>query len=272
MNALKPLEAVIKDIKAEADGVKTYALKVKDGLYQGPAPGQFNMVGLPGVGEAPISVSSLFRDGCIEHTIKAVGRVTEFIERMGKGDALHIRGPYGRGWPVGEARGKDLLLVSGGVGLAPLRPVIQAVLNDRKGFGDVSLIYGARSERHTLYMDEYDGWQAGGVSLFITVDEPVEKAAWKYSVGLITGLLDGVGLHPENTVSFICGPEIMMRFIARGLLIKGIPPSGIYVSVERRMKCGVAQCGHCQHAGLFVCRDGPVFSYREVAGLPDGML
>lgn len=284
MNRLKPQKAYIKDIKPEAEEVKTYTLVVEK--FFKATPGQFNMVGYPGVGEAPISLSSVVQNGCFEHTIKAVGRVTNFLNGLEKGDELLFRGPYGKGWPLNEARGRDILLIAGGVGLAPIRPVVQMILNKRDLFNDVSLIYGARNEKNILFTNEFDGWEKG-ISLYLTVDEvlqhPLGKGGfkggvfhrnktWQHHIGLVTDLLDKITIKPENTFAFVCGPEIMMRFICRGLLMMGIAPLRIYVSLERRMKCGIAHCGHCQHFGLFVCKDGPVFSYKEVRGLPDGLL
>ncbi len=277
MNQLKPVKAYIKDITSEAEEVKTYTLFTDCSFVA--KPGQFNMVGYPGVGEAPISLSSVVRNGCFEHTVKAVGRVTNFLNNLEKGDELHFRGPYGRGWPLNEARGGDILLIAGGVGLAPIRPVVQMILNKRDLFNDVSLIYGARNEKNILFTNEFDGWEKR-ISLYLTVDEvlhhshesPLFKGGWQYRTGLVTDLLDKIKINPDNTIAFVCGPEIMMRFICRGLIMMGIAPSRIYVSLERRMRCGIAHCGHCQHFGLFVCKDGPVFSYKEVKGLPDGML
>ncbi|MDP3048901.1 MAG: FAD/NAD(P)-binding protein [Thermodesulfovibrionales bacterium] len=294
-NPLKPIKAIIKDIRPEAEGVKTYTLSTEFPFVA--EPGQFNMIGYPGVGEAPISLSAIMqvgdstlRDGSFKHTIKSVGRVTDFLKDFKKGDELFFRGPYGRGWPVKKAEKKDVLIVAGGVGLAPLRPVIQKVLNQREFFGDVSLIYGARNEKNMLFMDEFKIWEKD-ISLYITVDEvsdvsksphpPFTKGGrggitkeWSggINVGLVTDLLDRVKIQPERTIAFVCGPEIMMRFVCRGLIMHGMLQSSLYVSLERRMKCGIAQCGHCQHSGLFVCKDGPVFSYKEVRGLPDGVL
>ncbi len=293
MNQLKPIKAYIKDIKLEAEEVKTYTLIAEYSFVA--KPGQFNMVGYPGVCEAPISLSSIVRNDCFEHTIKAVGRVTNFLNSLEKGDELHFRGPYGRGWPLNEARGRDILLIAGGVGLAPIRPVVQTTLNKRDLFNDVSLIYGARNEKNILFTNEFNGWEKG-ISLYLTVDEVLHhlpesplarrgsnpslfplskgesKGGWQYHIGLVTDLLDKIKINPDNTVAFVCGPEIMMRFICRGLIMMGIIPSRIYVSLERRMRCGIAHCGHCQHFGLFVCKDGPVFSYKEVKGLSDGVL
>jgi sulfhydrogenase subunit gamma (sulfur reductase) len=280
LNKLRPIRARIRDIKLEAEEVKTYNLSIKSSFAA--IPGQFNLVGFPGVGESPISFSSVVRNGYFDHTIKAVGRVTRFLDGLKNGDELLLRGPYGKGWPLNITKGKDILLIAGGVGLAPLRPVVQEVLEKRGLFGEVSLIYGARNEKNVLFMDEFDKWKKG-ISLFLTVDEVTHppkspltkggsKGGWKHNIGLVTDLLDKVKIKPDNTIAFVCGPEIMMRFICKGLLMIGLMQSSIYVSLERRMKCGIAHCGHCQHFGLFVCKDGPVFSYKDVQGLPDGLL
>ncbi|MDI6744836.1 MAG: FAD/NAD(P)-binding protein [Thermodesulfovibrionales bacterium] len=269
MNQLKPLIARIEDVKIEAEGVKTYTLST--GFPFLAEPGQFNMIGYPGVGEAPISLSAIMQDGSFKHTIKSVGRVTDFLKDFKKGDELFFRGPYGRGWPVKKAEKKDILMIAGGVGLAPLRPVIQIILDRGELFGDVSLICGARNEKNMLFMDEFKEWSAK-ISVYLAVDEAVRPEKWQHHIGLVTDLLDRVRIKPERTIAFICGPEIMMRFICRGLMMHGMSQSSLYVSLERRMKCGIAQCGHCQHSGLFVCKDGPVFSYKEVRGLPDGVL
>lgn len=271
MNPLKPYTAILKDIKEENIDVKTYRLHVHNGSQSKARPGQFNMLGFPGIGEAPISFSGLDGNGDIEHTIRAVGMATHFLERMQKGGEVLLRGPYGTGWPMESLRGKDVLLIAGGVGLAPIRPVINEIMKSRSDFGEVSLLYGSRNEKGLLFTDEYQQWQKS-IQVHITVDELTGTTPWKYNVGLITVLLDNVRFNADNTVAFVCGPEIMMRFICRGLMFKGVPASRLFVSLERRMKCGIAQCGHCQHVGLFVCRDGPVFPYNRVAGLFDGLL
>lgn len=269
MNPLVPVRAHIQDVKSETDDVKTYVLSTGNGFRA--MPGQFNMLGYPGVGESPISLSSVVRNGTFTHTVRAVGRATEFLGKLQPGDDLFLRGPYGKGWPLGNARGGDILLVAGGIGLAPLRPVVQAILAEREAFGNVSLIYGAKSEKSVLFMDEFGDW-GKGISLFLTVDEVSRGGSWEHDVGLVTDLLYKVNMKPAGTIAFVCGPEIMMRLVCSVLLLKDTPQSRMYVSLERRMKCGIAQCGNCQHYGLFVCKDGPVFSYAEVRGLPDGFL
>lgn len=267
---LLPLRAAITGIQRETEDVKTYTLSLEDFSYSAK-PGQFNMVGYPGVGEAPISLSSIVSEGRFQHTIRTVGKVTKFIERFKEGDGIYLRGPYGSSWPLEDAMGNDILLVAGGVGFAPLRPVVQEILQRRDSYGKVTLIYGSRSPDNMLFMNEFDMWRKD-IEIFLTVDEVSPHMKWDYDIGLVTQLLDRARLDPLKTFAFICGPEIMMLFVSRGLSIRGFLPSRVYVSLERRMKCGIAQCGHCQHGSKFVCKDGPVFIYRDVSKLPDGLL
>lgn len=269
MNPIRPFTARISAIQTEIEGVKTYSFSLSAQFTA--RPGQFNMIGYPGVGEAPISFSKVPKNGVFEHTVRAVGRVTQFLAGLREGDELLLRGPYGKGWPMKKAEGKDILLIAGGVGLAPIRPVLQAILENRSLYGDVSLIYGARNEKNLLFMNALNIWSRE-IAVHLTVDEVINAKTWKHNVGLVTALLDKVKIRPEQAVSFICGPEIMMRFIARGLIMNGMGQGNLYVSMERRMKCGIGHCGHCQHYGLFVCKDGPVFSYDTVKGYPDGVL
>ena len=267
---LLPLKAIITGIRRETEDTKTYSLSLEDSLYTAQ-PGQFNMVGYPGVGEAPISLSSLVSEGQFQHTIRTVGRVTEFIDRFKEGDTMFIRGPYGTCWPIDNVIGNDILLVAGGVGFAPLRPVVQEIAKKRDIFGTVTLIYGSRSPDNMLFTDEINALEKN-ISVFLTVDEVPPNMKWNYDVGLVTELLDKAAFDPVKTFAFICGPEIMMLFVSRGLFIRGFLPSRVYVSLERRMKCGIGQCGHCQHGSKFVCKDGPVFLYKDVSRLADGLL
>lgn len=267
---LFPLKAIITDVKKETGDVRTYSL-LPENFYYRAKPGQFNMIGFPGVGEAPISLSSVVSEGKFQHTIRAVGRVTRFMERFGKGDEIHFRGPYGSYWPLEDARGEDVLIVAGGVGIAPLRPVIQEILNMRNSFGKVTLIYGSRTPDNILFMSEIEMW-GKEIEVFLTVDEIPPKMRWNYDIGLVTQLIDKSAVDPLKTFAFICGPEIMMLFVSKGLFLRGFLPSRVYVSLERRMRCGIAQCGHCQHGSKFVCKDGPVFLYKDISRLPDGLL
>lgn len=267
-NPLLPFKARITGVRIDTDDVRTLTLRLKTHLDM--KPGQFNMIGYPGVGEAPISASSINGKGEIQHTIRAVGRVTGFISSLNEGSEIFIRGPYGKGWPMDAAEGNDLLIVAGGVGIAPLRPVIHEVIKKRGAFGKVTVIYGVRDEKNAVYIDELEEWK--DIHLLVTADEATGGGRWKYGTGSVLTSIDNARIVPAKTSVFMCGPEIMMRLAGNKLLMKGILASRLYVSLERRMKCGIGHCGHCQHNGRFVCKEGPVFPYKEMRGLPDGLL
>ncbi|WP_019582978.1 FAD/NAD(P)-binding protein [Thioalkalivibrio sp. ALE16] len=242
--------------------VFSWTLYPEPGVDPGPppAPGQFNMLYLFGVGEVPISVSAITGDGGIVHTTRAVGSVTRTMQDLGPGAVVGLRGPFGTAWPVEQARGRDLVLVAGGIGLAPLRPVIHAALERRDDFGHVVICYGARSPGDMIFRDELEAWGArDDIDLRITVDRGT--AAWRGDVGVVTQLVDRGGFDRRNTLAMTCGPEVMMRFTASSLERRGLKPEDIYVSMERNMRCAVGFCGHCQIGAHFVCRDGPVFPY-----------
>jgi len=230
-------------------------------------PGQFNMLFAPGVGEAAISMS-----GCagtvsqVVHTLRAVGRVTRTLQRLKRGAALGLRGPFGTPWPIAQAEGRDVLIVAGGIGLAPLRPAICHILKHRERFGRVNLLFGARSPRDILFAKEIETWRGRfDVNVEVTVDRAGPE--WYGGVGVVTTLIPRAEFDPANTEVFVCGPEIMMHFTRRELERRDVPDEHIWISMERNMKCGVGFCGHCQLGPLFVCRDGPVFRYDRVASL-----
>jgi NAD(P)H-flavin reductase len=229
------------------------------------APGQFAMLYAFGAGEAPISISRVDGDGLV-HTIRAVGAVTEALCAA---DMVGVRGPFGTAWPVAEAEGRDVVVVAGGIGLAPLRPVIDALLADRGRYGEVSILYGGRAPRELLYLDELERWRR---DLMVELIVDVPDDTWPGSVGVVTKLIDRARFDPARTVAMTCGPEVMMRFVAVALGDRGVPDSAIWLSLERSMKCALGHCGHCQLRELFVCRDGPVFR-RDVAaplmGVPE---
>ncbi len=229
--------------------------------------GQFNMLYAPGVGEAAISMS-----GCsgtvdqVVHTIRAAGRVTKTLRGLKRGDTLGLRGPFGKPWPAREAEGHDVLLVAGGIGLAPLRPALCHMLQHRERFGRVNLLFGARSPQDILFAKEIETWRGRfDVNVEVTVDRA--GAGWHGRVGVVTTLVPRAQFDPVNTVAFVCGPEIMMHFTQKELERRGVADERIWVSMERNMKCGVGFCGHCQFGPLFVCKDGPVFRYDRVASL-----
>jgi NAD(P)H-flavin reductase len=221
------------------------------------APGQFAMLYAFGVGEAPISVSSIGGDGAVVHTVRAVGAVTAAICAAQPGDVLGVRGPFGTAWPLSEAEGRDVVLLAGGIGLAPLRPVIHALLARRERYGDVSILYGGRSPAELLYVDELERWRARfDVDVGVAVD--VADGDWRGRVGVVTRLIPRAVFDPQTAVAMMCGPEVMMRFAAVALQDLGVTDDRIWLSLERSMTCATGHCGHCQLGPLFICKDGPV--------------
>lgn len=231
------------------------------------APGQFNMLYLFGVGETAISISGdPTRSSSLVHTIRAVGTVTKQIAQLKKGDVLGVRGPFGAPWPLDMAEGNDVVLVAGGIGLAPLRPVLYQLLADRGKYGRILLLYGTRNPADILFRRELEKWRARfDMEVDVTVDSA--KDDWRGSVGVVTTLIERAPLDPFNTVAMICGPEIMMRYAIRELLKRGIDEQTIYLSMERNMKCAIGFCGRCQYGPAFICKDGPVFRWDAIRGL-----
>lgn len=264
--SLAPYWAEIIEIVPETEGVGTYWLQFKDPLLQENyrfLPGQFNMVYVPGYGEAAISISSDPGDRSrIGHTIRFVGNVTHAISRLKVGDTIGIRGPFGAPWPMDEMNGRDIIIASGGIGLAPLRPTIYHILRHREDFGKVRLIYGARTPNDLLFPAEYDGWQEQGIDVVTTVDRGNET--WTGSVGVVPMLFYRFRIDPARSAVLTCGPEIMIRFVVFEGLARRIPAERIYVSLERNMKCGQGSCGHCQLGPYFICKDGPVFRFDQL--------
>jgi NAD(P)H-flavin reductase len=228
-------------------------------------PGQFMMVYAFGVGEVPVSVSDCSA-GRLVHTVRAVGAVTEALCASRPGTVVGVRGPFGRGWPMADAAGADVVVVAGGLGLAPLRPLVREVLARRDDFGAVTVLVGSRTPADVLYRREVAGWRdRRDVQAEVTVD--AAGAGWAGRVGLVTALLPAVRFDPAAAVAFVCGPEVMMRFVARALVDAGVPARRVQLSLERSMRCGVGHCGHCQLGPTLICRDGPVYSYAEVGPL-----
>ncbi|MBI5826380.1 MAG: FAD/NAD(P)-binding protein [Deltaproteobacteria bacterium] len=232
------------------------------------SPGQFFMVGLPGYGEAPISITSGPDEGCIELCIRAVGNVTNAIHRLEKGDTLWVRGPFGRGFDVEGMAGKDLVFVAGGIGIAPMRSLVKAVIK-RGGFGRLTLLYGAKGPEEILYGDEFEGWRAKGVDVRITIDRP--SPGWKGYVGVVTTLIPPLDIDEGRTLAVVLGPPVLYKFVIWGLRHKGIKDDDMLLSLERRMKCGLGKCGHCQINCVYVCQEGPVFRLSELKGLPEAI-
>ncbi len=255
-------------VERETHDTITQVIEPADGLpLPVYLPGQISMLGVPGVGESPISISGdpSNRD-TLEHTLRTVGSVTAKLAGLGVGDAVSVRTPFGTPWPVDAAVDGDLLLVAGGIGLAPLSPVIHDVLARRESYRRVILLYGARTPSDLVFRGRLDRLAFGeAIEVAITVDRA--DADWTLDVGMVTRLIGRVGLHPAVTTSMICGPEIMMKAVARDLLARGLDPARTFVTMERNMHCGAGFCGHCQFGPEFVCKDGPVFPWPSVADL-----
>jgi NAD(P)H-flavin reductase len=226
-------------------------------------PGQFNMLYVFGAGEVPISMSGdPANPGAMTHTVRAVGAVTKAMGRLKRGDAIGVRGQFGAHWPVEEAAGKDVVIVAGGIGLAPLRPVVYHVLARREEYGRVALLYGARTPGDILYQSELEKWRGRfDLQVEVTVDNVPAGENWRGHVGVVTSLVAGAGFDPAQAVAMICGPEVMMRFTVIELRKRGVSEESIFISMERNMKCAVGFCGHCLFGPAFICKDGPVFRF-----------
>lgn len=286
----RSIPAVIKRVVHEAARVKTYDIEVSAAHHNPPflfKPGQFNMIYVPGVGEAAISIAGYSKDRtCLRHTIRTVGAVTQAMEQGGVGMALGIRGPFGTCWPLASesvavhgpdkelvaredrvaqvaSPKPDVIVAAGGLGLAPLRSMVLHLLEYRTHFENVHLLLGARSPAELLYKYELDDWQKSGMHVVETVDQPLD--GWKGHVGVVTLLLERLTItRPESTVVMTCGPEVMMRYVAKSSMNLGISPSNIWVTLERNMNCAIGICGHCQLGPAILCRNGPVFRYDQV--------
>lgn len=272
-----PMTALIETVHRETPGVATYQLRLTDSQQAANysfEPGQFNMLYLPGYGEVAISLSGradhadLQSNGLARliHTIREAGTVTQAIARLGVGGRLALRGPFGKPWPVATLVAHDVVLVGGGIGVAPLRSLIYSLLDRRKCFGRCVLLIGARSAESLLYAAEYRTWSASGLEIHTTVDRP--SPGWNGNIGVVPLLIDRLRLdNARSTVFLMCGPEMMMRFAARAALGRGIAAERIWVSLERHMQCAVGLCGHCQLGTELLCRDGPVFRWDRVEPL-----
>jgi NAD(P)H-flavin reductase len=226
-------------------------------------PGQFTMLYAFGAGEVPISISGdPHRPDPLVHTIRAVGAASAAICRTEPGHMLGVRGPFGSSWPVAEAAGRHVVIVAGGIGLAPLRPVVYDVLSARDRFAGATLLYGGRQPDQLLYADELEEWRERGLDVQVTVD--IAASEWPGRVGVVPTLIQRAGFDPGAAVAFVCGPEAMIRFSAEALIGRGVAPDRVHISMERNMKCAVGHCGRCQLGPEFVCRDGPVFTFERM--------
>ena len=265
-----PYEAEIVERIDETPSIFTLRLRFTDPAVHEAytfAPGQFNMLYLHGVGEVPISIVSDPEDEHMyNHTIRRVGRVTEGLAKLGQGDRLGVRGPYGRGWPLQEAHGKDVVIVTGGLGCAPVVSVINYVMRRRDQFRRLIIMQGVKHSDDLIWCDQYAEWdKLPDTEVLLAAD--VCGANWPGHVGRVPQLFDKAELDPEHSVVMMCGPEGMMLASIKDLLNRGFAEESVWLSMERNMQCGMGFCGHCQHGGKFVCKDGPVFNYPEIREL-----
>jgi len=263
-----PRPYLVQAVSKETPDTFTLKLAPEDkGNGSSFRPGQFSMLWVFGVGELPISISGNPADHKqLLYTVRSVGQATNALVTQRVGAGVGVRGPYGAGWPVDAARGRDVIVVAGGIGLAPLRPVIYEVLHHREDFGRLVVLYGARSPHDLLYRQELAAWaRQRETQVLVTVD--YGGMSWRGHVGVVTTLFKYARLKPAQSVAMVCGPEIMMRFVARELISHGLSRNDVYLSMERNMKCAVGFCGHCQYGPHFICKDGPVFPYEKMRPL-----
>jgi len=266
--------AEIINVSVETANTKTFRLKFLTDERQRVfnfTPGQFIVISIPGVGEAMFSISSSTSNRQdFSTTIRRVGRVTGMIHKLGVGDKILVGGPYGSGWPMGQLEGKDVLIVTGGIGLPSPRPVITYINEHRNDFGFLEILYGTRTPEESIFAWEFEAWRGmRSTRLALTVESVPEGVEWKHNVGVVTTLFKEMATKPRNAVALICGPETMMHYVVLELMNMGFHEDQLYLSLERRMRCGIAQCGHCQLGPKYVCKDGPVFKYSEIKDLPD---
>jgi NAD(P)H-flavin reductase len=276
----KPELAQLVDVQEMTATEKLFHIDLPGGEDLGHDPGQFVMLSVLGVGEAPISITSSpsRSNGNFELCVREVGDVTGALHAMQPGDKVGIRGPFGNGFPIDRMRGKDVLFAPGGLGLAPLRSLINQVLDERDEFERVMILYGAKRRSELLFRDELNEWvDRDDVECHLTVDCEDEGEEWQpdqrleCNIGVITTLFPQIDIDAKDTIAITCGPPIMYRFVLMEMLDKGIPESNIYLSLERRMKCGVGKCGHCQINSLYCCQEGPVFNYADIKGFEEAL-
>ena len=262
-DSLLPVPVPVTRVRRDTAHVATLELTPASAFVF--APGQFNMLYVFGLGEVAISLSGdPAEEGRIVHTVRAVGAVSRAITRLRRNQFIGVRGPYGSCWPVAQSESSDVIIVAGGLGLAPLRPVIYRVLAHRERYGRVVVLYGARGPADILYRRELEIWRRRlDVDIIVTVDHAA--ADWRGNVGVVPALIPRISIDSDHAVAMVCGPEIMMRFTVDALSQRGLAMDRIFVSMERNMKCAIGLCGHCQFGPAFVCRDGPVFRFDRIA-------
>ena len=273
VNPYVPIRAEVKEIREETSETRTFVIspEVSDAKSNlAFKPGQFLQLTVFGVGEAPISVCSSPQDlPLIQMSIRRIGTVTEAMHDVRVGDFVGRRGPYGNGWPVEKLKGRDVVLVAGGIGMAPLRPLMPTSRDVTGKADSTTLCYGARNQSLLMYKSEFPRWTESGASVKLTVDQG--DAGWKGRVGVVPALLDDLEVDRASAVALTCGPPVMIKFTTRKLAQLGYKPENIYASLESMMRCGIGKCGHCHFGSKHVCLDGPVFSYSDMLSLPKGL-
>ena len=265
-----PQIAEILTVRDETPDTKTFVLRLRDGNGSGSfcfLPGQFLELSVFGYGEAPFCIaSSPMRPESFETTVRRTGTLTNALHELGSGDEVGIRGPFGNGFDVDGAHGKDLLFVAGGIGLPPLRSLIRRVLDERAAFGNVTVLYGARTPNDLVYKDELNEWaKSPDMEFHVTVDN--SAPGWTGNVGMVPILFDKTTLRPETTLAYVCGPPIMIKFVVQDLFMRGFEEQAVISTLERMMQCGIGKCNHCAIGHRYVCRDGPVFNFRQIREL-----
>ena len=270
INPYLPMEAEVIERIQESPDMYSLRLRITDPAVQAAytfEPGQFNMLYLYGVGEIPISIVSDPRDeNSIDHTIRAVGRVTNAMSNLNAGDVIGLRGPYGRGWPVLDAEQRDVVVVTGGLGCAPVVSVLNYIARRRERFGKLNIVQGVKHTCDFIWRERYDHWrELPDTRVLLAADdgEPI----WPFHIGRVTDLFDQMEFNPDDVIVMLCGPEGMMRIVVKYMLEQGVNGKDIWLSMERNMQCGIGHCGHCQYGGKFICKDGPVFCYDDLKDL-----
>lgn len=268
LDPMRPLIYRVDRVSRETHDTFTLQLRAGAGKKNPSfAPGQFNMLYVFGAGEVPVSISGdPSQKETMTHTVRAVGPVTRLMSRLKSGDTLGVRGPFGSSWPLSEAQGKDVVIVAGGIGLAPLRGVVYQLLREREKYRKVILLYGTRTPEDILYEKELRQWRSKfDLEVRLTVDRA--SGDWRGNVDVVTALIPRVSFDPSRALAMVCGPEVMMRFTIRALMERGLKKEDIFISMERNMKCAVSFCGHCQYGPHFICKDGPIFRFDRVEGI-----
>jgi len=261
---LVPRPASLQQVTAESEDVKSFVFEFADGSALASLPGQFVEVSLPGVGESTFAVSRLEPGGRRFHvSVKRMGHLTKALHRSAAGEVVQARGPYGKPFPVADWKGRDILIIGGGIGLAPLRPVVDRILSNRKDYGKLDIVFGARTPGDMIFRSDLSAWgKDPGVRLVKTID--TECVDWDGCVGLLPTVVKQQGYKPDNRVAVVCGPPIMIRFTTAALKEMGWPDAQVYTTLEMKMQCGIGQCGRCNIGGKYVCKDGPVFRLDQI--------